>query len=127
MNPEIKTRWVSALRSGEYQRGQLFFYKDGRFDILGVLCDLHAKETNTPWKFECITETGERFKDYEELRTLQFFSYLGNCMLDLPEEVQLWAGLDTSSPKAPSGLHFTTLCECGISFKEFADLIEENL
>lgn len=41
MNPEIKARWVAALRSGEYEQatGQLR-NEHGEFCCLGVLCDL---------------------------------------------------------------------------------------
>ena len=45
MNPEIKAKWLAALRSGEYQQGQNWL-KNGKggFCCLGVLCDLYRKE-----------------------------------------------------------------------------------
>lgn len=44
MNPEIKARWVAALRSGEYKqaKGRLRT-ADNSFCCLGVLCNLHAQ------------------------------------------------------------------------------------
>jgi hypothetical protein len=44
MNPEIKARWVAALRSGEYQQTQGVLQNSEGFCCLGVLCDLYAKE-----------------------------------------------------------------------------------
>ena len=48
MNPEIKQRWVEALRSGKYEqgRGVLREFRDGKFHYccLGVLCDLVAPD-----------------------------------------------------------------------------------
>jgi hypothetical protein len=44
MKPEIKERWVAALRSGEYEQGvgYLNIADDGvnRYCCLGVLCDI---------------------------------------------------------------------------------------
>jgi hypothetical protein len=45
MKPEVKARWVAALRSGEYEQGRgrlLQVTDDGRYAYcaLGVLCDL---------------------------------------------------------------------------------------
>lgn len=41
MNPEIKARWVAALRSGEYKQGRGDLRREsGEFCCLGVLCDL---------------------------------------------------------------------------------------
>jgi hypothetical protein len=45
MNPEVKARWVAALRSGAYQQthNRLTDHRGG-FCCLGVLCDLYAEE-----------------------------------------------------------------------------------
>lgn len=40
MSPELKTRWLEALRSGEYKQGRAYLRKDDKFCCLGVLCDL---------------------------------------------------------------------------------------
>lgn len=53
MNPEVKKKWLEALRSGEYKQGkdQLKQEQNGdcSYCCLGVLCDLFAKETGTSW------------------------------------------------------------------------------
>src|SRR4051812_13909994 len=40
MNPEVKAKWVAALRGGAYQQAKGYLHKDGGFCCLGVLCDL---------------------------------------------------------------------------------------
>lgn len=41
MNPEIKAKWVEALRSGKYKQTRNALRKsDNRFCCLGVLCDI---------------------------------------------------------------------------------------
>lgn len=40
MNPEIKTKWLEALRSGKYKQGKNFLRIEDRFCCLGVLCDI---------------------------------------------------------------------------------------
>lgn len=44
MNPEIKDKWVKALKSGEYKQGLGVLKFEDRFCCLGVLCDLYIKE-----------------------------------------------------------------------------------
>jgi hypothetical protein len=41
MTPELKQKWIDALRSGKYQQGRSALRtKDDRFCCLGVLCDI---------------------------------------------------------------------------------------
>lgn len=44
MNPEIKAKWVAALRSGEYNQAVSVLRNGYGFCCLGVLCDLFASE-----------------------------------------------------------------------------------
>lgn len=49
LKPEVKAKWLAALRSGEYQQGvSQLRYEDPdkvqRFCCLGVLCDLAVKQ-----------------------------------------------------------------------------------
>jgi len=44
MNPEVKAKWVAALRSGEYKQGTDHLRTNaGCFCCLGVLVDIYAK------------------------------------------------------------------------------------
>lgn len=82
MDKRVKKAWTDALRSGEYTQGQCWLrsrtISDGenRFCCLGVLCDLHSKETGSSW----LENNGE-------------FLYLDSQAL-LPPEVATWAGLN---------------------------------
>jgi hypothetical protein len=41
MNPDVKAKWVAALRSGEYKQGPEWLQgESGCFCCLGVLCDI---------------------------------------------------------------------------------------
>ncbi len=40
MDAELKTKWVEALRSGEYEQGIMYLRRDGKHCCLGVLCEL---------------------------------------------------------------------------------------
>lgn len=40
MNPEIKAKWIAALRSGKYKQGKFYLNTNARFCCLGVLCDV---------------------------------------------------------------------------------------
>lgn len=62
MNPEIKAKWVAALRSGEYRQAQRKLRGNASdFCCLGVLCDLvnpsgwmayDAGQGATPFRFK---------------------------------------------------------------------------
>jgi hypothetical protein len=45
LKPEVREKWVAALRSGEYTQGTRALNRDGKFCCLGILCDLYHKET----------------------------------------------------------------------------------
>jgi hypothetical protein len=52
LKPEIKTRWVDALRSGKYKqgRGQLHHtLNENTFCCLGILCDVVFPDLNMSW------------------------------------------------------------------------------
>lgn len=84
MNPEIKQKWIAALESGEYQKGQSKLRVNAGDDkfkhcCLGVLCELHKKETGRgDWHESGLykTRNGSNSRDY------------------LPLEVAEWAGID---------------------------------
>lgn len=40
MKPELKTKWVEALRSGEFKQGMKRLRHGGRHCCLGVLCEI---------------------------------------------------------------------------------------
>jgi len=126
MKPEIKKRWVAALRSGNYKQGTDVLRSNDKFCCLGVLCDLHAKETNTDW--EPVSSILERHS-----------KYLDNVSF-LPIAVADWAGLQNSSPDVAVSDKFkeitdtktfdttslVSLNDKQIPFNTIADLIEQD-
>jgi hypothetical protein len=118
MNLEVKTKWVEALRSGEYKQTQKRLRDKVGYCCLGVLCDLHSKETGQEWENECI--------------------YLGHAEI-LPDEVVAWAGFNkvnlySSFGITPNGqgvqcdgMPLSQLNDEGQTFEQIAKVIEEKL
>ena len=80
--------WVAALRSGKYTQWFYRLRRDGscndyKFCCLGVACDLYAQSTSNDnhlsWTVE---DNGHLFN---------------GSLLDLPDVVRDWLGLNTSS------------------------------
>jgi hypothetical protein len=45
--PSLRSRWLVALESGEYEQGTDFLRNENTFCCLGVLCNIYNKEN---WK-----------------------------------------------------------------------------
>lgn len=109
MKRDIATKWVHALRSGEYQQGKKALRANDSFCCLGVLCELHRQAEGGEWvgRQEYHATNG----DWDHSL--------------LPEAVQEWAGLQSVSP----GVGSNELPRCndqGWTFNQLADLIESN-
>jgi len=113
MNPQIKQKWVSALRSGEYQQTKGFLRKEDGFCCLGVLCDLYGKENNVEW---------EPLTQYKNAYVFQY------KVADLPPSVVEWAGVEDSNPYVNGGIGtLSGLNDRGSTFEQIAYVIEEHL
>ena len=51
MNPEVKQKWIDALRSGDYEQGSEKLRGVNGYCCLGVLCDIYSREYDTQWEF----------------------------------------------------------------------------
>lgn len=128
MNPEIKTQWLEALRSGEYQQGHMALRNtSNQFCCLGVLCDLYAKahpeeSTDMLWSLK---DTG----------TLYWFG--GDDGIP-PAKIREWAGLPSQNPvilvktadehiASSPCVNISDLNDNGMSFADIANYIEEQL
>ena len=123
MNPTVKQKWLTALRSGEYEQAQHELHThDHHFCCLGVLCDLYATEHNVPWQLR------EDFSGYLILANKDI----------LPAEVADWAELRDINPSVPDEVHQDGdqlyLIELSAynddhdyDFNQIADLIERHL
>ena len=114
MNQQVKEKWLSALRSGDYQQTQNYLHKEDGFCCLGVLCDLYGKEHNVEWNL-AVAEDGDR--DYYEFQ---------DETATLPVSVIEWAGVEDENPEICE-TPLSRLNDNGSTFNEIADLIEEHL
>jgi len=115
MNKEIKDKWLTALRSGEYKKSKHNLKTDDGFCCLGVLCDLYRKETGK----------GEWNKKND------IYEFEAGANSILPVNVWKWAELTSGNPKIlgvsvnlllSQHNDFTTK-----TFEDIADLIETDL
>lgn len=102
MNPEIKAKWIEALRSGNYQQGIGALRLDCKFCCLGVLCDVVDASR---WHGNCYS-----YDDHERLGMPQH-AFLRSIELRV-EDAELLMSLND---------------EKRWSFEKIADYIEENL
>jgi hypothetical protein len=125
VNPEIKERWVDALRSGQYEQGHSYLRnKADKLCCLGVLCELAAGDgiidswqlANETWSY------GNRDGDNSNHR--------------LPDAVMEWAGLRPNTspevyvplPDRPGQRELLTILnDHGKPFTWIADVIEASL
>lgn len=138
MNPEIKQKWVNALRSGEYEQGDGKLYSGKGYCCLGVLCDLYSKENNLKWEFrgDDVIKTEDEIVP-SQLQKCDYF-YFDDESEFLPNSVQEWAELSVNNPQVKveleddeDELHYfdeiANLNDHGYSFTQLANIIEEQL
>jgi hypothetical protein len=108
MDPQIKQRWVDALRSGQYKQGKGFLHRGNKFCCLGVLCDTVDASRWTYVKSHDAWAYGE---EYPSVATTEInFDILQEIMLDLQLHNYL-----------------IKLNDWGHSFEEIATYIETHL
>lgn len=104
MNAELKSKWIAALRSGDYVQGRTSLRKDGKFCCLGVACDLLDP---TKWSSEP-TKWGDY--EYRGDTTIWPWFVSDKFGVSMAQSDQLW-----------------NMNDRGDSFSEIADYIEQNL
>ena len=113
MNPQIKQKWVSALRSGGYQQTKGRLHDEDGFCCLGVLCDLYLKENQLEW------EPSTHYNN------VYMFQDMVGC---LPVSVKEWADLEYCNPRVDDQTDsLIGLNDSGSTFEQIADVIEEQL
>jgi hypothetical protein len=121
MNPDIKVRWVEALRSNNYKQAKGYLKTEDGFCCLGVLCDIAVQDGVIAAPIKLEGQYGEP----------DHYGYGSGKTGELPEEVADWAGLDSYNSLVREGESLTSLVELnddyGYEFKQIAQLIEEQL
>ena len=122
MKKEIKTKWLEALRSGEYKQARdVMRDKDKNMCCLGVLCDITKNETGGEW---------DAFGRFIHGDTSSPESGV------IPKSLEKVLGISQTGRlkkryKAPNllrddSIHLTVLNDSGLSFKQIANIIEKN-
>jgi len=122
MNPDIKNRWTTKLRSGEYKQGRnnLRVYdvanEEERFCCLGVLCEIAVEDGIIP---PANTTSVVRRYGVDEA-----YGSIGI----LPTVVKEWAELDYPNGGYGIGdVHaLSNDNDTGKSFDQIADIIDQN-
>lgn len=124
----IKKRWVAALKSGQYEQGFNELHPDqGKYCCLGVLCCLHAEDTDSEWERPDGTSDSLLGDSY----------YYANIVL--PIIVAEWAGLRDENPSVtppydpgkgemPKETTLSSLNDNDkFTFDQIADIIDHSL
>jgi hypothetical protein len=137
MNPDVKQKWIAALRSGDYKQTREQLRRRNSYCCLGVLTDLYDKnkvESKDCWCGNSYSYTNGEAKCKANLL--------------LPPPVMEWAGLEASNPNVeyPTRIGWTdTPDQCNkmslepdfaslaylndsekLNFNQIADIIEEQ-
>ena len=108
MNPEIKAKWLEALRSGKYEQGTSYLRDGESYCCLGVLCEISG------------------LNDWVPTEALAF--HYNASLTSLPVNVMGWSGLKSGDPLISEiGRTLGALNDIGRSFEEIADYIEKYL
>lgn len=127
LRPEVKRKWLEALRSGEYKQGRSYLHYqqagsgEERFCCLGVLCDLAVREGVIPPPVVRDGSQGKR-------------TYVGHASTMPPDEVRNWAYQTMGDPDwrpwslsgAPKTLDQLNDI-LALTFEQIADQIEIDL
>jgi hypothetical protein len=117
LHPEVKSKWLNALRSGKYKQGcQRLRKADDRFCCLGVLCDVYQKEK----KKNFWTRKPSQYDNSFAFKATVLDTYTDSYP---PEKVVVWA----TGNKDNRFWDLVYMNDNGHSFTSIAKYIEENL
>lgn len=108
MDYGLKKRWIAALKGGDYEQGQGYLNRNGKYCCLGVLCDISGKGH---WKGNDSLNGYYYFTDefeYSSIAMLDTIAY----KFDIHNEDEV---------------HLANLNDQNFSFDEIADWIEDNI
>jgi hypothetical protein len=119
--------WAKALRSGDYEQGQDYLCRDGKFCCLGVLCEIRglpkevipgsAQPDNIYYGFEGLVSGGSRSVQQSVIPWAAQSTILED--LNLHQVVE-----DDVGDKRPLHTHLICMNDEGKTFNEIADYIE---
>ena len=119
MTPELKGKWLEALRSGKYKQAKGVLHKfNAGYCCLGVLCDVLGKEWIEPLR----VDTGVAGHDHF-VKAYGFLVSEGRIeRYSLPSVVAEELGIDAGHLDVLVGMN-----DQGIRFKRIAQYIDDHL
>ena len=141
MNKTIAMKWVKALRSGKYKRGEAFLCqitsKGKKHCCLGVLTDMYQAEQKAKKKKGIPTKVSDEYiKDSTAtsgLKLIEVVKYSSGkyATEGLPLAVKRWAGIEGRLGEFGDDCHdyyksLSHMNDSGWSFKKIANFIEKN-
>ncbi len=111
MDQVVKTKWLAALRSGNYKQTKKFLRNADGFCCLGVLCD--------------IVDSGG-WRGNEEREGFTSFEHWDGTTIP-HEELLVDSGLGFGGDAILVAERLAEMNDGGSTFKEIADYIEKNL
>lgn len=137
MNPEVKRRWIEALRSGKYQQSRKYLHDENGFCCLGVLCDLREPawapfgsdiDDLSPMTYRWMNE------EYDEEILPDTVAEWAGCENDplIPIDVVLKYAPELKDKiyeyeKRRGSIHISQLNDRGATFEQITMMIEEAL
>ena len=131
MNPQVKEKWIDALRSGKYEQGSEKLRSVTGYCCLGVLCDLYSQENNQEWEFHGAFEE-------QNTQPTDYWYFDGESEF-LPDSVREWAGMQCKNPSVRVDVtedeseddwfyhdEIADLNDSGYSFSELSNIIQEQ-
>ena len=135
MNPEVKQKWIDALRSGDYEQGSEKLRSVSGYCCLGVLCDIYSREHDTQWEFRGYDELSDETNPHP----MDYWYFDGHSEF-LPESVMNWAGLKTHNPSVRVDIEdnfgddnsfytdeIANVNDSGYTFNDLSKIIEQQL
>jgi len=152
MKKEIAKKWVKALRSGKYKRGEGYLKQYNkknqvRHCCLGVLCELYNYEMKKNHKKTLKTRTKKLINGsiggIEKMVEKNFANNYGSVIFNnqsgsLPSVVKKWAGIKDSTGEFiykvkdkygeyKDNKNLSILNDTGCKFTTIANIIEKNV
>lgn len=119
MNPEIKAKWLEALRSGKYEQGKgVLRDAENRFCCLGVLCDLISPDS---WDEAPSLDNVMICGVAHDVSAFGYHYATHSSDTDLPFSLRTEVSLSADDQEVLIGMN-----DDGRSFAEIADHIEQH-
>lgn len=117
MDPEVKTLWLQALKSGNYKQTVGALNNSSGYCCLGVLCDVAVKQNLAEWESAWAHRgLSKGIRDQHPNRGEYVFTSM------LPPKIDVWAGI----PEFKCGA-LIQINDHSDDFTDAIKYIEENL